>query len=308
MARPLVSVIMNCLNAERYLREAIDSVYAQTYPHWEIILWDNASTDGSAAVAKSYDGRLRYFRGEATVPLGAARNLALTRATGDLIAFLDCDDTWLPDKLVRQVPLFEGRPEVDFVYSNFYHFDQQQGSRKPALAGTQPQGRVFEPFLRRYRVGLLTAMLRRSALVRLNAPFDESFNLIEEFDLFMRLLYRGQAAYVATPLAVCRIHGANISTLQRERWTEEHRRALEKLRKLDADGLYVRQLDDMAVRIELMAAMIDLARGRQRSARALVAPHKWTGLKAFGIFLVSFIPARLWLALLPLWRRGLLYR
>ena len=79
--QPLVSVIMNCLNGEKYLREAIETVYAQTYSNWEIIFWDNASSDGSAAVAQSYrDGRLRYFRGDTTVPLGHARNLAIQQS------------------------------------------------------------------------------------------------------------------------------------------------------------------------------------------------------------------------------------
>ncbi len=68
--RPKVSVIMNCFNSEKYLREAIDSVYAQTYKDWEIIFWDNASTDHSKEIAKSYDNKLKYSRGKETVPLG----------------------------------------------------------------------------------------------------------------------------------------------------------------------------------------------------------------------------------------------
>ena len=104
--RPLVSIIMNCWNCEKYLREALDSVYAQTYPHWEIIFWDNASTDQSGEMARSYDHRLRYFKGEVTIPLGAARNKALEQAKGEFIAFLDCDDAWLPEKLEKQIPLF----------------------------------------------------------------------------------------------------------------------------------------------------------------------------------------------------------
>ena len=62
--QPLVSVIMNCYNGEKYLREAIDSIYAQTYTNWEIIFWDNASTDNSAEIAKLSDSRLKYFYGE----------------------------------------------------------------------------------------------------------------------------------------------------------------------------------------------------------------------------------------------------
>ncbi len=119
---PLISVIMNCLNCAKYLKEAIDSVYAQTYTNWEIIFWDNASTDRSAEIARSYDGRLRYFRGSETVPLGEARNRALEQARGEFIAFLDCDDLWMPQKLEKQLPLFDD-PEVGLVFSDSIIFN-----------------------------------------------------------------------------------------------------------------------------------------------------------------------------------------
>ena len=96
---PLVSIIMNCYNGEKFLKEAIDSIYAQTYSNWEIIFWDNASTDDSACIAKSYDDRLKYHLAQETTPLGEARDLALKKINGKYISFLDCDDIWLPKKL-----------------------------------------------------------------------------------------------------------------------------------------------------------------------------------------------------------------
>ena len=97
--KPLVSIIINCYNGEKYLREAIDSIYSQTYVNWEIIFWDNCSTDRSAEIAKSFDHRLRYYCTVDTTPLGAARNLAIKKTKGKYIAFLDCDDLYLPEKL-----------------------------------------------------------------------------------------------------------------------------------------------------------------------------------------------------------------
>ena len=85
--KPLVSVIMNCYNGDKYLRAAIESVYDQTYKNWEIIFWDNASTDNSAAIANSYDAKLRYFYSKETVTLGAARNKALKQCKGEYISF-----------------------------------------------------------------------------------------------------------------------------------------------------------------------------------------------------------------------------
>jgi len=121
---PKVSVIMNCYNCSKYLREAIDSVYAQTFTNWEIIFWDNASTDNSSNVAKSYDAKLRYFCNDKTTPLGNARNLAVQQACGEYIAFLDCDDIWLPEKLKLQINLLDNKPEVMLVFSDNYIVDQ----------------------------------------------------------------------------------------------------------------------------------------------------------------------------------------
>src|SRR3972149_5927289 len=89
---PLVSVIMNCYNGARYLREALASVLVQTFTDWEIVFWDNQSADESAAIFKSYsDRRFRYFLAPEHTVLGRARNLAVEQARGEWIAFLDCD-------------------------------------------------------------------------------------------------------------------------------------------------------------------------------------------------------------------------
>ena len=116
---PLISIIINCFNGERFLRTAIDSVYNQDFDDWEIIFWDNASTDDSALIAKSYGRQLKYYSNKKTTSLGKARNMALKMATGKYIAFLDCDDVFLPGKLRKQVSQME-------VITLPYHILMQQ--------------------------------------------------------------------------------------------------------------------------------------------------------------------------------------
>src|SRR5690349_15614731 len=106
--QPLVSVIMNCFNGEKYLRHAIDSVLSQSYKNFEIIFWDNQSTDRSAEIFKSYtDTRLKYFYAPKHTWLYEARNYAIQKASGQFIAFLDSDDWWETHKLEKQISLFE---------------------------------------------------------------------------------------------------------------------------------------------------------------------------------------------------------
>ncbi len=136
---PTVSVIMNCLNCEKYLREAIDSVFAQTYEDWEIIFWeDKASKDGSENIATSYGRKLRYFRSDVSLPLYGSRNLAVQQARGKYIAILDCDDIWLPTKLEEQIPLLERDDKVGLVYSDIILFNEkgkEKRSQKVRVVG-----------------------------------------------------------------------------------------------------------------------------------------------------------------------------
>lgn len=119
-ARPLVSVVIPFRDPGAFLREAIESVVAQTYDHWELILVDDASSDGSTDVARAYverdPNRIRMIRQSSNVGASAARNAGIREARGALIAFLDGDDVWLPHKLAGQVALLAQYPDVGMLY------------------------------------------------------------------------------------------------------------------------------------------------------------------------------------------------
>ena len=127
---PLVSIIMNCYNSDRYLKEAIDSVYIQSYSNWEIIFWDNASTDSSAEIAKSYNDKLKYFKSKSTSLLGEARILAVEKSRGGYLAFLDCDDYWYPKKLEKQMKIFTSDKDIAVIYSRAELFFEDSGIKK----------------------------------------------------------------------------------------------------------------------------------------------------------------------------------
>ena len=117
--KPLVSIIVNCYNSDLYLKETLDSILSQTYQNWEIIFWDNQSKDRSAEYFNNYsDVRFKYFYAPEHTLLSTARNLAVEKANGVLLAFLDCDDIWYPNKLLLQVD-FLLQKNIGFVYSKF---------------------------------------------------------------------------------------------------------------------------------------------------------------------------------------------
>ena len=161
--QPLVSVIMNCYNGEKFLKEAIDSVYAQTYSNWEIIFWDNASTDGSATIANSYDDRVKYYRAKQTAPLYSSRNLALDKCQGEYIAFLDCDDVWVPKKLTIQLELLI-KSKLNMVYSSHDVIDQF-GNITKLKKKKEKVDFIFTNLMKRYDIGILTVMIKRQFLI-----------------------------------------------------------------------------------------------------------------------------------------------
>jgi glycosyltransferase involved in cell wall biosynthesis len=116
--KPLVSTVMIFFNEEKFLAEAIESVFAQTYQNWELLLVDDGSTDGSTKIAfryaEQFPTKVRYFehKGHRNRGASAARNLGISNAKGEYIAFLDADDIWLPEKLEHQVEILNSQPEA----------------------------------------------------------------------------------------------------------------------------------------------------------------------------------------------------
>jgi glycosyltransferase involved in cell wall biosynthesis len=207
--KPLVSCIMIFLNAEKYIQEAIESVFAQTYPAWELLLVDDGSTDGSTAIALQYarehPERVHYLEhpGHQNRGMSAARNAGIVEARGEYIAFLDADDVWLPDKLEHQVAVLSSRPEAGMVYGPtqwWYSWTGQAGDRSrdfihdlgvPANALLRPPELVTR-FLRQEGISPCTcSVLLRKEVVDRVGGFEEEF----------RDLYEDQAFFAKVCLA-----------------------------------------------------------------------------------------------------------
>ena len=240
--RPTVTVIMNCLNGSRYLMEALNSVYAQTYPDWEIIFWDDASTDHSAAMARSYSSKLRYFKGPGGTPLGESRNLAFAQAQGQYLAILDCDDHWEPDKLLRQVGFLEKHPYVGLVASDCWIMDAD-GTRDGTLFGRVPfpDGDPDRALLCGRNFLASPTLLMRTNLVRTAGGCTPTYRYAELFDLCVRLSKAFLIDALELPLASYRIHAGNRGGTGCVGMTEEVLDVLRRHRPGAPVGQYVRE-------------------------------------------------------------------
>ena len=204
MSTPSVSIITIFLDAERFLEEAIESILAQTYDHWELVLVDDGSTDGSSALAQDYAARhpdrIRYCThpGHENRGMSASRNRGIRASTAPLIAFLDADDIWLPRRLEAQVELIEALPTVDMVYGPTRYWyswtgaptDQDRDCTYPlGLPLRQPiePPTVLRKFLEtsgHILPGTCSLLVRRSAVEAVGG-FEEKFRGSYEDQVFL---------------------------------------------------------------------------------------------------------------------------
>ena len=228
---PQVSIIMNCFNGEKYLEESIRSAINQTYTNWEIIFWDNLSHDKSKEIFMSFqDSRLSYYLAEKHTPLYEARNLAINKARGKILAFLDVDDYWKKNKLEEQVPLFDDS-RVGFACSNY---EVQHDLKKKSWVVFKkeiPSGFVTDQLLASYFIGLLTLMIRKEAYDSLEYGFDPLFNVMGDLDMTIRLSMHWKLGTSQKILAVCRKHGNNALVLQRNKHINELEYWIDKANK-----------------------------------------------------------------------------
>lgn len=196
-SEPLVSILMNCYNGETYLQEAIDSVLAQTYQHWELIFWDNQSTDRSAEIFKHYrDSRLRYHRSPKHTELGAARAEAFQYLTGEFVAVLDADDVWLPQKLEQQIPYFqdvEGKPNSIVLVGTWCHYiDGTNKEINQSMPPTEMNG-ICDAMVWGNPFSNSSVVFRREAASH-QGGYDQNFVYANDFDLWLKLIEIGDAA------------------------------------------------------------------------------------------------------------------
>lgn len=213
---PLVSIIVNTHNSVEFIQEAIKSALAQTYKNTEIIIYDNASTEDIMSYIPSYQSSIKYYRSETFLTLGQARNEALKFAHGEIIDFLDADDLFLPDKLARQVPLFEDS-QVGLVYSNSFHTNLKDNKWEEHLIygeeEQRPEGYIFKSLLKSYTISFDTTIFRKSAIgTNPDKWFPEKFNLATDYDLFLKISHKYKVGYVKKGLSKWRNHGGNWST------------------------------------------------------------------------------------------------
>ncbi len=299
MTKPDISIIMPTFNRLQFLRPAVESVFAQTFTDWELIIGD----DGSGAETRAYlqgldDPRVRVLWLPHTGKPSVVSNIALREATGEFVAFLDSDDLWLPNKLEAQLESLRKRPERRWSYTKFAVVD---GSGRSIIAARSrdwptPSGWILEKLLEEVTVIAQPSVVVSRQLLEQLGAFDEELVMCYDDELWFRLAAHSEIDGLDQPLTLVRRHGHH-SGGDVIAW-RDRRRVFEKALRTNRGthlGPLLRKL-----RAQMSAGLVksQASSGKRMSALATLftsLPHSWAyprcWLGALGAAVSAFAPA-----------------
>jgi glycosyltransferase involved in cell wall biosynthesis len=216
-----ISVIINCLNGEKFIKEAVYSVLNQTHRKLEVIVWDNQSTDGTAKVVQNISSeKVNYYYSPRKTHLGDARNLAISKANYEWIAYLDCDDLWHESKLESQFKLldqYDKPEEIGLIYGKMV-IRSMDGIRIPYKwdESELPEGWIFEKLLKENFIPLLAAVFRKKAYLQ-TGGIPRFYKACEDYYLFLNICSNWKALALQEVCCTYRWHDSNLSHKYRER-------------------------------------------------------------------------------------------
>jgi glycosyltransferase involved in cell wall biosynthesis len=265
---PRVDVIIPAYNAAKFLPQAIDSVAAQTFEDWRIVLVDDGSTDNTAEIVAPYAERLgpklKYIQ-QANAGLPAARNTAIRNSSAELLALLDADDIWLPERLAESVKVFENRPQVGLAYGFNSRIDADGAvidtfTRRSKHA----EGKIARYiYMRLVQLPCPTITFRRAAVDEVGM-FDETLRATEDRDLWVRIAMKYEVALVPKVIALYRT-SPNAMTTDPERMLKAQRQFIEKHygtpgfgaweRRVALGQIYRQRAEAFALRREMRTAV-----------------------------------------------------
>lgn len=284
---PMISVVVPAYNAGRFIRRTIDSVLAQSYRDFELIVVNDGSTDDTEQVVQSYGEKVRYIY-QANAGDGPARNTGIAAARGEWIAFLDHDDEWLPHKLELQIALLERNPDLRWCGANFERscLDVRQAAGSTERLARTMDGRDhFENFFTAVATQgcalvTMTMIVHRDVFAQVGA-FDSCWALCADFDLWWRITYRfPRIGYLPQPLGIMHLDALGVAAARYHlagKSGDDARRLIEKhLQLAEANGM--------------LAEFTPLAR---KVLRKSLATNVFHGLKADARKTISQFPALL---------------
>lgn len=244
---PMISVVMPSFNQGRYLAAAIESVLTQSYPHKELIVMDGGSTDESREILASYGSRLAYWVSEPDAGQADAIARGMRRAQGQVVAWLNSDDLYVPGAFAVVASAFREAGEPGMVYGDYYVLREPDGQRELKKKISFEYRRALYAYM---PIPQPSCFMSRAAYEAVGGV-DPSYSYAMDFDLFLRIGERFPVRHVRLPLSEFRVHAESKSVAMRQRFKAENQRAREA--RL---GRAWTRADDMLVRYHLVRTLV----------------------------------------------------
>lgn len=211
---------MNCYNGEKYLQESLNSIINQSYKNWELVFWDNMSSDSSSNIVKNInDSRIKYFSSNKFEKLYKARNLALEKCTGDFVCFLDTDDFWSASFLQKCLDQIL-KNNCNVVYSKYYIKNEIKNKMYLNEKKDLPSGIISKNLFKKYLIGISAIFLKKEVFEK--QKFNSEYQIIGDFDFFMRLSFKNEFYPIQEPLLTYRHHKTNFTNKNMNLYSREY--------------------------------------------------------------------------------------
>ena len=285
-----VDIIVNCFNGEKYLSEALDSILFQDYSLWRIIFVDNCSTDDSKNIAKNFEGNLIYHKTENKISLGAARKLAVSLTESDYIAFLDCDDSWLPNKLKEQVEIMQ-KKKLALTFSGINYINKN-GNYIGKYSPISKEGNLFREKLVNFDINILTSFIRREFLLKHDLNFSSEMEASEEYNLFMQIAALGEIHSTNRTHANYRILEDSLTNRYKEKWAKEREITINHIVKRNNNLAvnYKKEINQAFNRANYYKACFYMENKKYLNARKELIKISKEEYLYLPLYLLSFVP------------------
>tara|TARA_B100000963_G_scaffold243985_1_gene213665 strand:- start:883 stop:1767 length:885 start_codon:yes stop_codon:yes gene_type:complete len=285
-----ISIIVNCHNGEKYLDKCIKSILNQKYQNFELIFFDNFSSDNSKKIIKNYDdNRIKYYFSDKLLTLYKARNEAIKKSTCSLIAFLDVDDWWDENYLFSKKFFFD-TDQYDFFYTNVLCFHEKKDKLIKYSQEKLPNGKIYDYLAKDYFIIISGLIIKKEILEKENY-FNSSYNIIGDFDLLLRISKYANAKSFDEPLVYYRVHENNFSKKNNKMYFDEYNDWFQS-QKNSGDKLFLKNIKYFQSRLDKLEIIYLLYQKRNFKLlkQIMKFPHLILRIK---FFLAYFLPTRL---------------
>lgn len=285
-----VSILMNGYNSEKYLKEAIDSVYAQRYNDWEIIFIDNCSTDKTKQIVDSYDDKIKYYKTEKNIPLGAARNFGLQYCKGEYLAFLDTDDMWMPKKLEQQVKVLDQNSDFFMCYSGVSNINELGVEFKEKIPKFS-SGFIFPNLLVKNEINMQTVLIRNK-----NITMREDLAFSPDYNLWLNIAAKHKIFVLKEIFVKYRIVKNSLTSKTISRWGIEKEITIDDV--LNKNKELISEYEDEIKLAYAYAGQLKakyyMSENRRLDAIKELSKYMFVKKSYFLFFILSFMPKVLW--------------